>query len=64
MHALSSRQPVGNRGLLKKHFEECDIVPSFDVVKYLGRARRVKPLTLEALFMSVLKTRLNTKDEY
>ena len=58
------KEHVGNRGLLKKHFEECDIVPSVDLVEILGRARGEKLLTLEALFISELKPKLNTKDEY
>ena len=58
------KEHVGKRGLLKKHFEECDIVPSVDLLEVLGRARGEKLLTLEALFISELKPKLNTKDEY
>ena len=58
------KEHIGNRGLLKKHFEDCQVDPSFDLVKILGRARGEKLLTLEALFISEIKPGLNTKDEY
>ena len=49
---------------MKKHFEDCGVIPSFDVVDILGRARGDKLLTLEALFISEIKPTLNTKDEF
>ena len=49
---------------MKKHFEDCQVDPSFDLVKIVGRARGEKLLTLEALFISEIKPGLNTKDEY
>ena len=58
------KEHMGSRGLLKKHFEDCDVTPSFDVVSILGRARGEKLLTLEALFISEIKPSLNTKDEF
>ena len=49
----------------KKHFEECNITPSDDLVKIIGTSRFLdKLLTLEALFIEEIKPELNTKDEY
>ena len=52
------------RGLLRKHFDNCQITPSVDLVSILGRAKGEKLLTLEALFIAEIKPKLNTKDEY
>ena len=53
-----------SQGLLKKHFEDCNVSPSLDMVKILGKAKFDKLLTLEALFIAEIRTTLNTKDEY
>ena len=42
----------------------CQIALSFDLVKFLGRAKGEKLLTLEALYIAEIKLQLNTKDEY
>ena len=62
--ATRYREHVSPRGLLRKHFESCQIAPSFDLVKILGRAKGEKLLTLEALYIAEIKPQLNTKDEY
>ena len=62
--ATRYKEHVSPRGLLRKHFDECNINPSFDLVSILGRARGEKLLTLEALFISEIGPKLNTKDEY
>ena len=58
------KEHIGSSGLLKKHFQDCDVSPSFEMVKILGKAKFEKLLTLEALFISEIKPALNTKDEF
>ena len=58
------REHIGARGLLKKHFDDCSILPHDDMVTILGRARGEKLLTLEALFISEIRPSINTKDEF
>ena len=58
------KEHIGSSGLLKKHFQDCDVMPSFEMVKILGREKLEKLLTLEALFISEIKPTLNTKDEF
>ena len=58
------REHIGARGLLKKHFDDCGILPHDNMVTILGRAQGEKLLTLEALFISEIKPSINTKDEY
>ena len=59
------REHIGSKGILRKHFEECNITPSDDLVKIIGTSRFLdKLLTLEALFIEEIKPELNTKDEY
>ena len=58
------KEHVWSSGLLKKHFQDCDVLPSFEMVKILGKAKFEKLLTLEALFISKIKPALNTKDEF
>ena len=55
---------VGSQGLLKNHFEDCNVSPSMDMVKILGRAKFDRLLTLEALYIEEIRPTLNTKDEY
>ena len=62
--ATRYKEHVSPRGLLRKHFDNCQITPSFDLVDILGRAKGEKLLTLEALFIAEIKPKLNTKDEY
>ena len=62
--ATRYKEHVSPRGLLRKHFDNCQITPSFDLVSILGRAKDEKLLTLEALFITEIKPKLNTKDEY
>ena len=62
--ATRYKEHVSPRGLLRKHFDNCQITPSFDLVSILGRAKGEKLLTLEALFITEIKPKLNTKDEY
>ena len=50
---------------MRKHFEECDIDSSENLVKIIGKSKfSEKLLTLEALFIKEIKPELNTKDEY
>ena len=50
---------------MRKPFEECDIDPSENLVKIIGKSKfSEKLLTLEALFIEEIKPELNTKDEY
>ena len=58
------KEHIGSSGLLKKHFQDYDVMPSFEMVKILGREKLEKLLTLEALFISEIKPTLNTKDEF
>ena len=58
------REHIGSRGLLKKHFDECNVLPNENMVTILGRARGEKLLTLEALFISEIRPSINTKDEF
>ena len=62
--ATRYKEHVSPRGLLRKHFDNCQITPSFDLVSILGRAKGEKLLTLEALFITEIRPELNTKDEY
>ena len=32
------KEHIGSSGLLKKHFQDCDVSPSFEMVKILGKA--------------------------
>jgi len=43
---------IGCQGLLKKHFEDCNVSPSMDMVNILGKAKFDRLLTLEALFIA------------
>ena len=58
------KEHIGSSGLLKSHFHDCNISPSFEMVKILGKQKFDKLLTLEALFISQIKPALNTKDEF
>ena len=58
------REHIGSKGLLRKHFEECDIFSSEDMVEILGKSSGEKLMTLEALFIAEINPVLNTKDEY
>ena len=58
------REHVGSQGIFKKHFEDCNVSPSMDFVKILGRAKFDRLLSLEALFISEINPALNTKDEF
>ena len=58
------KEHIGSQGLLKKHFEDCNVSPSMDMVKILGKAKFDRFLTLEALFIAEIRPTLNTKDEY
>ena len=58
------KEHIGSQGLLKKHFEDCNVSPSMDMVKILGKAKFDRLLTLEALFIAEIRPTLNTKDEY
>ena len=58
------KEHIGSSGLLKSHFHDCNISPSFEMVKILGKQKFEKLLTLEALFISQIKPALNTKDEF
>lgn len=58
------KEHVSPRGLLRKHFDECNVDPSFDAVSVLGKASNEKLLTLEALFIKEIKPQLNTRDEF
>ena len=58
------REHVGSQGIFKKHFEVCNVSPSMDFVKILGRAKFDRLLSLEALFISEINPALNTKDEF
>ena len=58
------REHVGSRGLIKIHFESCQVVPSEDQVEILGKQKGEKLLSLEALFINKIKPSLNSKDEF
>ena len=58
------REHVGSRGIIKKHFENCNEVPSEDCIKIVGKAKGERLLTLEALHINKCKPVLNSKDEY
>ena len=59
--ATRYKEHVSPRGLLRKHFDNCQITPSFDLVDILGRAKGEKLLTLEALFIAEIKPNLTPK---
>ena len=58
------REHMGARGILRKHFEECNVSPTDNEIKIIGRARGERLLSLEALHISKRKPNLNSKDEY
>ena len=59
------REHFGKNKLPKKHFDSCEIAPTYDCVSILGHSKTdAKLLTPEALFIKKLKPSLNTKDEY
>ena len=58
------REHFSSGGKLKGHFDNCKVDPTNEMVKILGKARGDKLLTLEALFISKLAPKLNTKDEF
>ena len=63
------REHLGNKGIMKSHFEQCSIDPlsiqDNNFVSILDRTNRIsKLLTLEALHISQIKPLLNTKDEF
>ena len=58
------KEHIGSQGLLRKHFETCDVSPSFDMIEILGKQKFEKLLILEALFIAEIKPSLNTKDEF
>ena len=58
------KEHIGSQGLLRKHFETCDVSPSFDMIEILGKEKFEKLLILEALFIAEIKPSLNTKDEF
>ena len=63
--ATAFLRAYGSKGILRKHFEECDIDQSENLVKIIGKSKfSEKLLTLEALFIKEIKPELNTKDEY
>ena len=62
--ATSIREHCSSGGKLKPHFESCKVEPTNESVKILGKAKGDKLLTLEALFISELVPKLNTKDEF
>ena len=55
---------VGSRGLIKTHFDSCQVVPTDDDVKILGKHRGEKLLSLEALLINKINSSLNSKDKY
>jgi len=55
------KEHVSPRGLLRKHFDECNVDPSFDAVSVLVKASNEKLLTLESLFIKEIKPQLNTE---
>ena len=58
------REHTGSRGLIKNHFDNCGLKPNANDVEILGRARGIKLLTLEALFVAEINPALNTKEEF
>ena len=58
------REHFSSGGKLKGHFENCKVDPTNEMVKILGKPKGDKLLTLEALFISKLAPKLNTKDEF
>jgi len=50
-------------GLIKNHFEICGTSPSENQVKFLGKNRGDKLMSLKALFIHRFKPTLNSKDE-
>ena len=58
------REHVGSRGLIKNHFDLCQMTPTEDHVEILGKNKGEKLLSLEALFINKIKPTLNSKDEY
>ena len=49
------REHLGTKGIIKKHCEECEVAPSDDMIRILGRANGERLLTLEALFILVIQ---------
>ena len=64
MYNSASGSMWGHKVSSKKHFEDCNVSPSMDFVKILGRAKFDRLLSLEALFISEINPALNTKDEF
>ena len=50
---------VGPRGVINKHFEECNQIPTENDIKVLGKHSGERLLTLEALYINKLKPALN-----
>ena len=46
---LRFKEHIGSQGLLKKHFEMCNVFPSFEIIKIIDIE---KLLILEASFIS------------
>ena len=55
---------MGSSSFIRKHFENCNVIPSDDYIKILGKAKGDRLLSLEAIFINRIKPNLNTKDEY
>ena len=49
---------------MRKHFDNCGLIPSDDLIKVIGKGKGERLLTLEALHILVINPQLNTKDEY
>ena len=62
--ATRIREHFSSGGKLKPHFDNCNIEPTNEMVKILVKAKGDKLLTLEALYISELVPKLNTKDEF
>ena len=60
------REHLGNNGVIRAHFDICNIHNSDDnIVSILDRSNSLpRLLTLEALYIKEIKPYLNTKDEY
>ena len=60
------KEHVGNKGVIKSDFTNCEIIPTETDISILGKSRgeEYRLLTLEALFIKEFAPVFNTKDEY
>ena len=61
---MSYKEHIGSNGLLKKHFQDCNVFPLFDIIEVLVKEKLEKILMLKSLFIAEIKPSLKTKDKF